>query len=90
MGEVVLGVVLGVLGAVAAPLLVLGAPGHEADEPRAAARDAAEDFDEQQRDLVVLAAEGVVVVTCVELYKALARGVVIRAVVLMRLKGRFM
>ena len=67
VGEVVLGVVLGVFGAVAAPLLVLGAPGREADEARAAARDAAEDFDEQQRDLVVLAAEGVVVVTCVKL-----------------------
>ena len=67
VGEVVLGVVLGVLGAVAAPLLVLGAPGHEADEARAAARDAAEDLDEQQRNLVVLAAEGVVVVTCVKL-----------------------
>ena len=42
--------------------------------------NAAEDFDEQQRDLVVLAAEGIVVVTCVKLYEALARGVVVRAV----------
>ena len=48
--------------------------------PPVANRDAAKDLDEQQRDLVVLAAEGVVVVTCVKLYEALARGVVVRAV----------
>ena len=80
MGEVVLRVVLGVRGAVAASLLVLGAPRHEAEQARAAGRDAAEDFDEQQRDLVVLAAEGVVVITCVELYEAAARGMVVRAI----------
>ncbi len=69
LGEVVLGVVLGYLVHVlvpsAAPLLVLGAPGHETERARAAAREAAEDLDEQQRDLVILATEGVVVATCV-------------------------
>ena len=78
VGEVVLGVELGVLGAVAAPLLVLGAPGHETQQARAAAREATEDLDEQEHDLVVLATKGVVVVTWVKVYEAPARGVVVR------------
>ena len=42
-----------------------------------AAREAAEDLDEQEHDLVVLATKGVVVVTWVKVYKAPARGVVV-------------
>ena len=61
VGEVVLGVELRVLGAVAAPLLVLGAPGRETEEARAAPRKATEDLDEQEHDLVVFATKGVVV-----------------------------
>ena len=59
VGEVVRRVQLAVLGAVPAPLLVHDAPGEETEQAGAARGDAAERLDEQQRRLVVLAAQRV-------------------------------
>ena len=73
--EVVRGVVRAVLRAVAAALLVFGAPAKETEQADAAGGDAAEALDEQQRDLVVLLAERIVVVALEEGDVATAGGV---------------